>query len=637
MMGNSIRIALTAGLVATGLDVSAGVPANDQIFKSEFMETFVIEGSAGYPTPLGNATVEAHFGDLVASARTGGDGSYRVGIEVNQIDPTAIVEIVARGSGGASAIAWASPLGPLARLVSLAGADNELGFADEPLVHLGPRSTALAGAIRAFNEWQPAKDAATFHRAARARQIGADDLMLGLAMIARGDLALPDGVPDTFAAVSSLAASQALWSAEQTALASCGFDPGASYCDVPSTYPLEPTAFPPVAWSDGVLHWPILAFGSVTQAPVAFRPTAGGAADVLIGGGAGVSVAATATALADGGYELAPAGGGNFGTFEYFAYVGGEQVQALQTTTGYYVRLTSGPGGQVEIGYSTSYEISYPDNPEIPTETIPYDPAVLPRPDGANALPVELLADVPTLTNTTVVMPSLVPQPFEAIDGGYAYDTHAFGSTDGVAERAGQAFTFVADGDSLTMDSAGRHAEVRFLNEEQPDIWRIALHINGTDGENLIEGVLLPSDADGFTAPAVPGSYRSRLNGFWCAGPYGDLQTPPANEGDYYPFCVPPYILSFHEDGTIEQDFDGDLFPWGDWSLPGGADSGRLLLTRPDLFDPSLVLQYRGWEAVHRTGNTLWVLENFTSDEDGTGAAPITFAPTKRLVPYELQ
>src|SRR5690606_17790464 len=154
MMGNSIRIVLTAGLVATGLDVSAGVPANDQIFKSEFMETFVIEGSAGYPTPLGNATVEAHFGDLVASARTGGDGSYRVGIEVNQIDPDAIVETVARGSGGASAIAWAGPLGPLARLVSLAGADNELGFADEPLVHLGPRSTALAGAIRAFNDWQ---------------------------------------------------------------------------------------------------------------------------------------------------------------------------------------------------------------------------------------------------------------------------------------------------------------------------------------------------------------------------------------------------------------------------------------------------------------------------------------------------
>lgn len=221
----------------------------DRIFRSGFTQALLIEGSAGYAGPLANARVEAHFGEAVATAATGADGTYRVGLEIDQIDPAAIVEVFARGIGAQAHLVWASPLGPANRLLTLAGDSHRVNFSKDPFVHLSPRSTVAAAAARAFNGWQPVTDAATFWRAVRSRQQVTNDLVFALALVARGALTLPDGANDTFAAVSALAPSQALRSTYQALgrIDACWQAPASDYCDVTTNLPLDARMFPSFA------------------------------------------------------------------------------------------------------------------------------------------------------------------------------------------------------------------------------------------------------------------------------------------------------------------------------------------------------------------------------------------------------
>ena len=91
------------------------------------------------------------------------------------------------------------------------GADGSVTFAEEPFLNLNPRSTALAGALRAYNGFAPITDKAIFYKAARSYQFYTDNLTYALALVARGDQALPPGAANTFAAVASLAPSQQLY------------------------------------------------------------------------------------------------------------------------------------------------------------------------------------------------------------------------------------------------------------------------------------------------------------------------------------------------------------------------------------------------------------------------------------------
>src|SRR5690606_25368335 len=106
-------------------------------------------------------------------------------------------------------------------------------------------------------------------------------------------------------------------------------------------------------------------------------------------------------------------------------------------------------------------------------------------------------------------MPLVILQsPDDSENGGYSYDVHTFGSTDGVTQRAGTNFTFASSGPAtFVIDSEGRHAEIAFVNEDEPDIWRIRMYVTGPDGKNIVNGVLVPADAQEFTAQTLPGSY----------------------------------------------------------------------------------------------------------------------------------
>ncbi len=632
----SLQAWMVLAAFATPLLHAATPP--DRIFRSGFTQALVIEGSAGYPGPLAKARVEAHFGEMVASATSSADGTFQIGLEVDQIDPGAIVELVARGTGTQSHLVWASPLGPASRLLELGGDRYRVGFADDPFVHLSPRSTVATAAARAFNGWQPITDAATFWRAVRSRQQVTDDLVSALALVARGALVLPDGADDTFAAVSALAPSKTLRSSYRTLgeTANCSAAPTSDFCDVTANLPLDARMFPPVAWAPGELYSAVDAFGTTAEDVGGIAPNETGATVLTGYAGNTQAVAATAIRLPDGGYELTPEDGGVFYSFPSWRYVDGSNtpVPTREEATSIYFRLTQGAGGQVEFVSSDDRRTVYPDNPEIPDSYTPYYRSLMPAVSASNPLPPALLGTVPSLAGSRFVLPSPLSRPQDAsVDASlHGYDIHAFGVADGNAERSGQPFTFqVTSPDSFAIDSNGRHAEFRFFNEEEPDVWRVRMHVTGANFENIVTGLLIPADAGALTAATVVGSWRSRLPGDTCLGPYSDLGA-----------CRTSLMFTFEANGTGTRESGSTLWT-GTWSMATGNDAGRLLFEWWYPYNGSPFLyERRGWELVHATGANRWVLENVNiAPDDGDDVPPppppVVFNPTTRLIRYDRQ
>ena len=634
----TLRTLLLLTAVAAPLAHAIPTPA-DRLFSNGFSQALVIEGSAGYPGPLANARVEAHFGDVVAITNTAADGTYRVGIEIDLIDPDSIVELIARGSGAQSHLAWASPLGPAERLLTLAGADFRIGFADDPFVYLSPRSTVAAAAARAFNNWQLINDRATFWRAVRNRPQLNNSLLSALALVARGALPLPAGADDTFKAVSSFEMSRALLSSFWVLSNSkdCLDAPDSDYCDVVTNLPTDAHMFPSAAWVPGELYSPVMASYTAARDVSGVTPNATGATVLSASLGNGRAVEAAAIVLPDGGYELTPADGGVFYSELWDEHIGGvgPPVTVRVETTRIYFRLVLGPGGQVELVQSDDSRKVYPDNPEIPDTYIPYARNRMPVLSGNNPLPPELQGALPSLAGSRFVFPSPLARPLDAStdwDALHGYDFHVFGTDAGMAERSDQPFTFaVTSADSFTVDSNGRHGEFRFINEEEPGVWRVRMHVTGSDFENVVDGILIPADAGPLNAANVLGSWRSRIGRDQCLGPYDDLNQ-----------CSSNLVFTFQADGTGTRGNQSQNWP-GNWSLATGSDTGRLLFEwwYPS-YNPPFLYERRGWELVHESGGQRWVLETFNLYPDGEDfppapPPPIVFNPGVRLIRYDRQ
>ncbi len=155
----------------------------DRVFRSGFEPALVIEGRAGWAVPLAGASVELRFGNQVNTTTTAADGSFEVGVELDELDGGDILELTARGTGAQAHLAWASPLGPAGRLLELAGASHRLDFAREPYVHLNPRTTVDAAMMRAFHGGQPIMDAKAYYHAALKRHSWSNRLVFAAAMV----------------------------------------------------------------------------------------------------------------------------------------------------------------------------------------------------------------------------------------------------------------------------------------------------------------------------------------------------------------------------------------------------------------------------------------------------------------------
>lgn len=613
-------MAMVASMILGGMVGNAhGTPSQDQIFASDFTSALIIAGKAGHPDPLANAAIEIHFGQHVNVARTASDGTFHAGVELDQLDPDAMVELVARGSGPQSDIAWASPLGPAGRLIALAGSDSTVTADDDPFVNLNARTTVAAAAIRAYNGYQVVLDPPVFHRAARSRQYATDDLVYALAMVARGTLSLPAGASNTFEAVTSLANVQRLYADEQAALADCDSAPASPYCEVALTLPVDPVVVPPEPWSTGVLYSAVVPYGTTTGSVYGFRPTDD---DVEVSvselsTSAGVLKHATASVDPDGSYRLVVIGGGAFDEFDVYPLIGGVQVREHHALLVLKARPASGPGGTSELAYGSEWHLTYPDNPEIPPKTM-YSMS-LPGPAFGSPLADDLLSDVPAVANRTFVMPS----SSQAVDvfGGVsrAYDIYHFGASSGSVERAGQTFSFAQSLDRTTVviDRPGAHEEIEFFNEEEPGVWRVRTHGTGSIGDVLVDGVAIEVQAGAaWTAADTPGTYRAEINGSMCWGPYGNLDAQTE-----FPFCTPPYAWTFDPGGAASNNTSSASWVW---SIGANANAGRLLLDRLDGY------QRRGWHLVSKVNGTNWVLENITQ-YNGDPAPPVAFTLTSRL------
>lgn len=595
----------------------ASVSMSESIFNSGCEPGISLQGSVGYPAPLANATVELHLGNYVATTTTKADGSYRLLVEQVHLAPLTIAELIAFGHGADAVKVWAGPLGPSDRLLTL-GSGGVVTFADEALLNLNPRSTALAGALRAYNGFVPIADKATFYKAARSYQTYVENVAYGLALIARGDQGLPAGAASYFDAVASLATTQQIFN-DETALASvdCTAAPAAAFCQVRSTLPVDPAIVPLHAWVDGRIHAGVDAFEFGFSRRIGIRPN-GTTADVF--GLAATPLLANIGTAPDGAYRLTLPGNAPLATSDTYPVIGGNQVHQHDAVYAIDIRVTPGPGGQTEMAGAPTHTYTYPENPEIAQPVIAQDPWYMPNYAGSDPLPPELAALVPDVTNRRFLFgsPFAVPDPQNGFTSPYGYDVFDF--TTHQSERQAKSFTHAgAATPLLALDFAAdaMHVDVQFINEESPSIWRVRLHATDTS-EQIFDGLLMESAGTGagFTSGNLPGSYVVGLNGGSCEGPYA-----------FQPFCSPPFGWIFNAGGSATH---LDATQSWTWQLPGGSDAGRLLFARPNFVGPTL--QMRGWEIVRAdNANDLWVLENVTTQGAAPTAPPVSFIPTARL------
>lgn len=625
-----IRALLVSGVFACG-QASATVVMSDAIFNSGWESGISLQGSVGYPGPLANATVELHLGSYVATTATKTDGTYKLLVEQQFLAPVTIAELIAFGHGADVAKVWASPLGPSDRLAAL-GSDGVVTFAEEPFLNLNPRSTALAAALRAYNGFVPIGDKATFYKAARSYQDYVQDLTYALAMVARGDQVLPAGVANLFEAVATLAPSQRLYADEQIlANVDCSTTPTAPICVVRAALPTDPAIIPTYPWNDGRTYFfGLEGFNSSLDQPNVGRPHVG-TADFLRPDGTFVTT--DSTLQADGSYLLTLAGGA--------AIVAGDdyqnippygQVHVHDEVIAIHVRSPRGPGGQTESQGAGDHRVTYPDNPGIQPQPVFYsDTYGLPRYTGNDALPPELVADAPTIANHGFVLASPFAVPVASgFDTPYGYDVYMFGTSSGSTKRQAKAYTFSVTGPasfSIDFSADATTLDVQFINEESPGIWVASMHASGPSSERFFVGLLMETSGAGGLGPYMPGTYQADVNEYACGGPYATLDALTGNPNG----CTPPFGWIFTAASTVNRLRNGS--PWGEWQLPGGADTGRLLFATPG-FSATPILQIRGWELVRSNGSSDgWVLENVTVNPDGsTNAPPVSFKPTARLV-----
>jgi len=624
-------------VLLAGLFVFHGTMAqslSDSVFNSGYESGIVLQGKAGYPGPLANATIELHLGNYVATTQTQTDGSYRLLVESRYFAPVTIAELMAFGHGADVTKVWASPLGPSDHLLGLANA-GVVAFADEPFLNLNPRTTALAGALRAYNGFAPITDKATFYKAARSYQDYVQDLTYALAMVGRSDQALPASAANIFAAVASLAPSQQLYKDERNlANVDCSSTPTAPFCVVQASLPTDPSIIPAYPWNDGRTYlFGMAGFDNFVEQPNVARPHAN-TADFLVGG---AFVTLDSAAQGDGSYTLTLSGGGAIGADDYYQNIPscGGQVLVHDETMAIHVRSVRGPGGQTEVHGSGDHHVIYPGGCSTPVDYS--DTWGLPRYAGNDVLPPELAVDVPAIASHGFVLASPFAVPVTSGNGTespYGYDVYTFGASAGTTERQGKSYTFSVTGPasfSMNFAADATTTEVQFINEESPGIWLVSLHATGSSSEQFFESLLMETTgaAGGFggTNDVSDNSYAANVNGPICDGPYAALDLLAGDPNG----CGPPYFgWIFHSgSATVNRLKNGAFF--GEWQLSG--PTVRLLFATPGFSAPT-INQIRGWELVRSDGaNDSWVLENVTVSPDGsTSAPPVVFKPTARLV-----
>ncbi len=608
---------------------------DDGIFHSGVEPGLTISGRAFWPSPLAGAVVEAHFGNQAASTTARADGSYGLVVEYRHVVGDQLVELRARGHGAQAHIQWRGQLGSVERLIDAAGGDEILDFTEEAFVHLTPYSTAVTAFMRADNGFSALTTFAQFERSARAQQFYVGSITHALALVAHGDLGLPNEATDTWQAVATLANSQRLYADYMKNRPSqpCFDQPTHPHCAVRAALLFDDAVYPALDPEPGEIHVFTPGYDYYGSLPTQAFSIDGGIGRYQHESHDSVLHEVQLQAGPDNGFVFQRADGEPLGVTETTAWMNGGQVRLHIETLDAYIRLSRGVGGLVNIATARTIRWRYPDNPEIPDLNYPAEPG-FPVLSSVNPLPETQMGDLVPVANSRWV----ITAPFDSVNPGQtsnpapqAADIHAFGVDGGLAERAGVSFVLLEQqADRLLLDYPGATVETRLLNQDYAGVWRTFVTIDRPGGLRIVRGILMKVEEPQpmWTAASVPGLYRARTpNGFQCDGPYGDLEALYSGR-----FCGPPHFsFQFNADGTGIQDPNG-VFPVAlTWALPGGVDLGRLRFGREV---SGMIAFSRGWEIVKISGDRYWILENYYA---GPPAPPLAYTPTQRVVQYQRQ
>lgn len=618
---------------------STSVQANDDsIFHSGTEPGLRIDGRVYWPGPIANAIVTAQLnGQPSASTSSRPDGTYGLVIEYRHVTGSPLVELRAIGTGSRAHIQYAGQLGPFDRIQAAAGSDETLTLNEEAFVNLTPYSTAVTAHMRAGSGFNAVTNASSFDHAARSLQwVYSNELTVGLALAAQGDLALPAGSVTTWDALTSLASTQQFYADHMNmaiAASGCSASPATHpYCIVMDTLPSDPNVFPHSVPAAGTVHSNALGYRywgghldtafEVNGASGRYQPS--GVLDAVM---ATVDV----TEEPNGVFKLHHTDNSPISSYETYVFVNGNQVLRVVESLSVRVRLSRSAGNLQSFATANQVRWRHPNNPEIPDTLLPVRLG-LPAISTASPPPADQLAGLGPLAGRRW----LISTPFfAAATPSLTADIHAFGSSGGTTERGLINFSLVEQhSDRFVLSYGSKTVTTRLINQDRPDVWRTQVTIEDNGNEQIASGILMAVDdpQPAWTTASAPGLYRSYVNGQFCDGPYGDIELLYANG-----FCMSTQSTWFgfqlNTDGTAVQDPLNFPTPHV-WSLPTSPNSGRLYLNR---YSGVNLIRSRGWEIIRQDGDQYWVLENYDIASGPPLPGPANFLPTERVIQYVRQ
>jgi hypothetical protein len=603
---------------------------------SDGMETSVrFHGEAGFLEPLAGAAIRVEGSD---GSRGSGvaDVEGRFAFKVEAVNPQAVITVSARGSGAQSMLEFASTLGDFGFLAETAGQAGFLTSAELPALKVNPHQTALHVGMR---DLPPSVLSPPQGRAfsLQAGSWNAIDVFSNrgplIALLAAGDLPLPDGAATTLEAISDLELAMVSY-AEMKALPYEAV-PGNPRFDAETRIGSDPSQV-------ALLENPPLGVALHSYLPGSLITYMAGPRLELAADGSGlfgwsydVSVAVDWSATESSTvFRLVRADGEPLSVQESFRFmdpcpIEGRpspcQVRTLYTTTTAHVSFVTGPRNEIIFGVTGDLELRYPDNPDIPTQMVrsamapvTYHPALrngLPRaafePGGKDLV-------LPRCVTVDCSPVEVSGTPLWRDGNTAAQEPHRF-DPDGSGRtlRLDESFTWVVGVDgALTIDySDGTAARFEIASHDRAYGTTTVAHILPTAEEFGFAAAFVPIQGSRAFSETDLVGHTFEQEG--CDYPFGGI------EGDSA--CDFNLIYAF-ESGGVGTALGGPM----QWSID---TQGRVVIRR--LASDGSLRQIRAWEMISEDADRIYVLQNhstffFVFDPAPTDFQP-SFGPTTRI------
>ncbi|MCX7555910.1 hypothetical protein OS187_03595 [Xanthomonadaceae bacterium JHOS43] len=614
-----------------------GDPLPDEIFRDNMEEYVVLSGQARFLDPMAGAQVTLSGSDgrqIVVEADE--DGRFDLSLEL--LSAQTVYQLRARGTGAQAHEEYASWLGQRDFLLERAGADRTATEADLPALRLNPYQTGLYVAMRDLATSPLSPTEREFER--RARSFSAVDFQtraILIAMLASGDLALPEGAATTLAAMSNESLALQAQLALEADTRPCPENP---YCVAIDRVMRDPDQLPLMPAPHGVTVHPYLTHSvglAITQPR--FRLEAGGTGTFGASNSASNDGLVPAIWTDEGEYvRVTPADGSAFDEWNFFANIPscGCQVPAIQRTVAYRLMFADGPAGTLLVGSSSEVVTHYPENPELPDQVLTATPGI----GYASVVDDVGLTSLPAPAGKTFILPTCqlpdcsawVTSNLFHSNQSVVNEPHQFAANGtGTATRLGLSFTWELDGDILTLDySNGTHSALTIASADR--LYGTTTGIfTDTDGREIpFSRMYAPRQAGAqfHSGNVVGASFQSQIA---IDHPYSILSsTSPDRPG------MIPTRFKFNPAGSGEYPSNPAITLT--WSID---EVGRLrfLLDRSGFPPNSLYPQRRTWELVAEDAGSILVLETVEVPELVGGVyQPLppagTVPPTSRFFRY---